>query len=222
MKKVIAGLLFVFTTLVLSGCTASDMQEAKQADEQKSTQKVPTQQEQKRDKEPAKAESQSLELNPTIFDKKKKNQELSKAELKQDIQTYLDAYHDITRIYEHYQDKLYSKEGISKSDAKHIEHASALASKNDNNFAQHINENRLPKGYGSYAHKINRYIMNSNQYLRDIDEQIDTAMATSKNERVSVKEVGEIENADDQSNKREQKKIEKILEDENIETRAFK
>ncbi|KXA42506.1 MULTISPECIES: NDxxF motif lipoprotein [Staphylococcus] len=103
-----------------------------------------------------------------------------------------------------------------------LKKASELASTNDNNFAQYINENRLPKGYDGHAHKINRYITNSNQYLRDIDEKIDTAIASSKNGRVSVKEVGAIEKGNDKPNKREQKKIEKILEEENIDTRAFK
>ncbi|AVO01171.1 NDxxF motif lipoprotein [Staphylococcus simulans] len=222
MKKLITGLLFASITLILSGCASSEVKEVKQEAKQEPTQKAPPQQEHKKDTGSAKSEGQQVDLNPSIFDKKKKNQKLTKAELKQDIQTYLNADHDITRIYEHYQQKLHSKEGLSKRDAKHIEKASELASTNDNNFAQYINENRLPKGYDGHAHKINRYITNSNQYLRDIDEKIDTAIASSKNGRVSVKEVGAIEKGNDKPNKREQKKIEKILEEENIDTRAFK
>ncbi|MHD0396673.1 NDxxF motif lipoprotein [Staphylococcus simulans] len=218
MKQFIAGVLVVVMTCVSTGCTTREVEEAKQTP----TQKAPTQQEHKQDTGPAQAEARPLDLNPAIFNKKKKNQRLTEDELKQAIQIYLNADHDITRIYEHYQAKLHSKTGISKSDAKHIQKASARASTNDNNFAQYINENRLPKGYDGHAHKINRYITNSNQYLRDIDEKIDTAIATSKHGRVSVQEVGEIEKESDQPTKQEQKKIKKILEEKHIETRAFK
>lgn len=221
MKKQIAGLLFASMTLAVSGCSNSEVKEVKQEAKQEPTQQAPTQQEQKKDTGPAKAEGEQLDLHPDIFDKKKKNQTLTKDELKKDIQTYLNADHDITRIYEHYQEKLHSKEGISKGDAKHIERASALASTNDNNFSQYINENRLPKKYDGHAHKINRYITNSNQYLRDIDEKIDAAIASSKNGRITAKDIGEIEKGNDKPSQREQKKIEKILEEEQIDTRAF-
>ncbi len=215
-KKIVSSLIAALLVFSSAGCAQQT------APTKKQTESSPERQEQKEDAVSSEPQDSKLDLNPKIFKKDVKNKTISKAEMKKDIQTYLNADHDITRIYEHYQQKLHSDKGLSKEDAKQLKKASQLAGDNDNNFANYINENRMPKGYDGKLHKINRYIMSSNQYLRDIDEKIDNALAASKGKRLSKQEIGDIAKGSDTMSEREQKKIKGFVEDEQIDTRAFK
>ena len=197
---------------ILSACSMSGDKEAEHKDkpEKKVTQKQPTEK-----------DASKINLHPEIFTKKAKNKTISEAEMKRDIQQYLNADHDLTKISEHYQDAMYSEKGLSKEEANHIKQAGKLTDKNDNNFADYINQNKLPKGYDRNTHKISRYITTSNQYLRDMEEKIDTVMENSKDGKVSIKEIGDIGSDSDVVNGKQQKQIEDWLDEKGIQTRAF-
>ncbi|AMY06165.1 NDxxF motif lipoprotein [Staphylococcus condimenti] len=210
MKQKLATLMAC--TLILSACSGSN----EETDKEKEPQKKATQ------KQPTEKDTAKINLNPEIFKKQDKNKTISEAEMKRDIQQYLNADHDLTRITENYEDKMYSDEKLTKKEASQIKHASKLTDENDNNFSNYINQNKLPKGYDKYAHKISRYIMTSNQYLKDLEEKIDTAMDRAGKGKLTLKELEDLDIKNDAVNGKQQKVIEDWLKEKDIQTRAFK
>lgn len=199
-------------TLILSACSGTN----EEADKEKEPQKKAAQ------KQPTEKDTSKINMNPEIFKKQDKNKTISETEMKRDIQQYLNADHDLKRIVENYEDKIYSDEKLSKKETSQIKHASKLTDENDNKFSNYINQNKLPKGYDKYAHKISRYIMGSNQYLKDLEEKIDTAMERVEDGKITLKELGDLNIKNDAVNGKQQKMIEDWLNEKDIQTRAFK
>lgn len=199
-------------TLILSACSGTN----EEADKEKEPQKKAAQ------KQPTEKDTSKINMNPEIFKKQDKNKTISETEMKRDIQQYLNADHDLKRIVENYEDKIYSDEKLSKKETSQIKHASKLTDENDNKFSNYINQNKLPKGYDKYAHKISRYIMGSNQYLKDLEEKIDTAMERVEDGKITLKELGDLNIKNDTVNGKQQKMIEDWLNEKDIQTRAFK
>lgn len=199
-------------TLILSACSGTN----EEADKEKEPQKKAAQ------KQPTEKDTSKINMNPEIFKKQDKNKTISETEMKRDIQQYLNADHDLKRIVENYEDKIYSDEKLSKKETSQIKHASKLTDENDNKFSNYINQNKLPKGYDKYAHKISRYIMGSNQYLKDLEEKIDTAMERAEDGKITLKELGDLNIKNDTVNGKQQKMIEDWLNEKDIQTRAFK
>ena len=142
-------------------------------------------------------------LPKRIFDKKTSNQYITENEMKKSIKLYLDKDEELSESSEYYEDKVDSEESLSQSETKNLKHLNSLRQKNDMNFKN--------------------YISHSNRYSKNLEKKLDQIINKStKHEKVSTKDIGEIKDDSTIVNGREQSKIEKFLQEKNIKTKAFK
>ncbi|MDU5634438.1 MAG: NDxxF motif lipoprotein [Staphylococcus epidermidis] len=143
--------------------------------------------------------------------------------MKKSIKLYLDKDEELSESSEYYEDKVDSEESLSQSEIKNLKHLNSLRQKNDMNFKNYIINNKLPKDYKKGTERISKYISHSNRYSKNLEKKLDQIINKStKHEKVSTKDIGEIKNDSKIVNGREQSKIEKFLQEKNIKTKAFK
>ncbi|MBI5972913.1 NDxxF motif lipoprotein [Staphylococcus caledonicus] len=152
-----------------------------------------------------------------IFDKTTTNQTIPEKTIKEDIKTYLDTDRKLNDAQEPYRDKLYSEEKLSKKQQKKYDHIKDLKDQNNENFAQYIENNKMPdKKYATYTKKISNYTIAVTNTLK-------LGLDASKKAQESgvLSELKDFNKNKDVVNGREQEKIEKFLKDKNIKTIAY-
>ena len=116
-----------------------------------------------------------------------------------------------------YEVVLDSEEELDESEAEAYKKINLLLLENDLNFSAYISANTLPDGYQDESEHISDYITTLNQYLIDFD---DTNYELIDGE-ISIDNLKDIGSTPDIVNGKEQVKIEKFLEEKEIETTAF-
>jgi hypothetical protein len=163
-------------------------------------------------------------LPKKIFDKNKDGQYITENEIRKSIKLYLDKNEELSEASEYYEDKIDSEESLSQNEIKKLKKLNNLNQKNDENFKSYIKRpNKLPKSYRKDTERISKYISHSNKYSQNLEKKIDKIIDKGINQKkVSIKDIGKIENDSTIVNGREQSKIEKFLNEKNIKTKAFK
>ena len=202
MKKVYIFLLLIFSVILVSCSNSNNDNHIEKKNEEKIVEKP---------------------LPKRIFNKKTNNQYITENEMKKSIKLYLDKDEELSESSEYYEDKVDSEESLSQSEIKNLKHLNSLRQKNDMNFKNYIINNKLPKDYKKVTERISKYISHSNRYSKNLEKKLDQIINKStKHEKVSTKDIGEIKNDSTIVNGREQSKIEKFLQEKNIKTKAFK
>ncbi|WP_414049737.1 NDxxF motif lipoprotein [Macrococcus animalis] len=149
-----------------------------------------------------------------IFENSTRNKTISKDELKRSIKIYLDAQNELL-----FQDKVIEQLSQNKINQKYknkIKNIILLSNKNDKNFREYIENNKLPNEYKDDVIRISNYISGSNKITISINEEIEKQI-----KQISKGDFNINNFIPKNINGKEQKKIEEFLEKESIETDAF-
>ncbi|ULG74453.1 NDxxF motif lipoprotein [Macrococcus brunensis] len=114
-----------------------------------------------------------------------------------------------------------SAEKISDEDQKKIKNIIKNSNESDKNFNDFVTMNTLPNQYKGDALRISSYISSSNSYVLTVSQSVDDLLDNTSGGQIKNREINKIippKNV----NAKEQKKIEKFLEKENITTEMFK
>lgn len=202
MKYIYIYLLLIFSIILVSCSNSIDNNNSKENSEDKIVEKP---------------------LPKKIFDKNKDGQYITENEIRKSIKLYLDKNEELSEASEYYEDKIDSEESLSQNEIKKLKKLNNLNQKNDKNFKSYIKRNKLPKSYRKDTERISKYISHSNKYSQNLEKKIDKIIDKGINQKkVSIKDIGEIEDDSTIVNGREQSKIEKFLQEKNIKTKAFK
>lgn len=204
MRKLIVLLSTFVLSIALVGCSSSES-ENKTKDNASDS------------KNPQQSSKHNTKVPKHIFDKTTTNQTIPESTIKEDIKAYLDTDRKLTDAQEPYEDKLYSEEKLSKKQQQKYDHIMDLKDQNNENFAQYIENNKMPdKKYATYTKKISNYtIAATNTEKRGLDA------SKKAQESGDLSELKDINKDKDVVNGREQEKIETFLKDKNIKTIAY-
>lgn len=165
---------------------------------------------------------QDVKIPNTIFTSKKNNHVIGEEEMKQSIKVYLDSSEELDNASYPFEELLWDEDQeLNKSELDKLNRINKLVKENDENFSNYISDNTLPEGYQKESERISRYITASNEFLHELNETIDNIV--DKASEGSFPEI-DIESIKDKTrvvNGKEQEKIEKFLDKENIDTKAF-
>lgn len=156
-----------------------------------------------------------------VFSSNKINENISKKEVKKSVSKYLDTSHAIFENIE----SLSNKDNLNKNELKKLNSLTKMNDKNDSNFSNFIQNNNLPNGYKEGVFKTKDYITTSNQYLKELNTQIQKVNKNSNSDNLSTKDIDKINSINEQYKKdvngKKQKEVETFLKDKNIKTKAF-
>ncbi|MDQ0273698.1 NDxxF motif lipoprotein [Cytobacillus purgationiresistens] len=161
---------------------------------------------------------ENIEIPGNIFESEKVNNSITEEEIKLSIKNYLDSSGDLYDARYYFEEILDSGKELNKSDSEKLKEIDILLKENDENFSTYILNNTLPGDYQYESERISNYITALNQYLNELDNMIDN-LTEGDLSKENLKSLG---NIPDIVNGKEQKKIEKFLEDKEIYTNVFK
>ncbi|PWG68273.1 NDxxF motif lipoprotein, partial [Enterobacter mori] len=105
----------------------------------------------------------------------KKNENISANEMDSSIKKYLntfDALDDNTS-------KIRSNAELNETDQMKLNKLTKLTNKNDGNFKQFIESNKLPKEYKKGSLKVSTYVTSANEFINQLNDKVDETMEDS-------------------------------------------
>ncbi|MCM2676376.1 NDxxF motif lipoprotein [Alkalicoccobacillus plakortidis] len=145
------------------------------------------------------------------------NESITEEEIKDSLKTYLDSSGDLHRARFIYEVVLDSEEELDENEAEAYKKINLLLLENDLNFSAYISANTLPDGYQDESEHISDYITTLNQYLIEFDDTIYELI----DGEITIDNLKELGSTPDIVNGKEQAKIEKFLEEKEIESSVF-
>ncbi|MDU9694068.1 NDxxF motif lipoprotein [Priestia aryabhattai] len=167
--------------------------------------------------ESSKEVSKEIVVPTSIFSSAKKDSLIQEEEMKKSIETYLNSNERLSNVSDQFDDVTNSDGNLNKENKKKLKQVKSLIRENDANFSSYISHNTLPSGYEKASQRIYKYIQGTNQMLEDVDQAIDNIDEDS----YSDLDIDLIISKDSNVSGREQKKIEKFLDKNEIDTIAF-
>ncbi|RIN32472.1 NDxxF motif lipoprotein, partial [Staphylococcus succinus] len=100
-----------------------------------------------------------------------------------------------------------------------------LTNKNDDNFKQFIESNKLPKQYKKESLKLSAYVTSANEFINQLNDKVDETMKDSNSDKKKLKNVKAIHKINDKYkahvNGKKQHEVEQFLDKHEINTTAF-
>lgn len=166
-------------------------------------------------------EAKATEIPKEVFSSQKKNENISAHEMDSSIKKYLntfDALDDNTS-------KIRSKAELNGTDQMKLNKLTKLTNKNDGNFKQFIESNKLPKQYKQGSLKVSTYITSANEFINQLNDKVDETMKDSNSDNQKLKNVKAIHKINDKYkahvNGKKQQEVEQFLDKHEINTTAF-
>lgn len=166
-------------------------------------------------------EAKATEIPKEVFSSQKKNENISANEMDSSIKKYLntfDALDDNTS-------KIRSKAELNETDQMKLNKLTKLTNKNDDNFKQFIESNKLPKQYKKESLKLSAYVTSANEFINQLNDKVDETMKDSNSDKKKLKNVKVIHKINDKYkahvNGKKQQEVEQFLDKHEINTTAF-
>lgn len=166
-------------------------------------------------------EAKATEIPKEVFSSQKKNENISANEMDSSIKKYLntfDALDDNTS-------KIRSKAELNETDQMKLNKLTKLTNKNDDNFKQFIESNKLPKQYKKESLKLSAYVTSANEFINQLNDKVDESMKDSNSDKKKLKNVKVIHKINDKYkahvNGKKQQEVEQFLDKHEINTTAF-
>ncbi|MEB8210517.1 NDxxF motif lipoprotein [Staphylococcus succinus] len=166
-------------------------------------------------------EAKATEIPKEVFSSQKKNENISANEMDSSIKKYLntfDALDDNTS-------KIRSKAELNETDQMKLNKLTKLTNKNDDNFKQFIESNKLPKQYKKESLKLSAYVTSANEFINQLNDKVDKTMKDSNSDKKKLKNVKAIHKINDKYkahvNGKKQQEVEQFLDKHEINTTAF-
>lgn len=166
-------------------------------------------------------EAKATEIPKEVFSSQKKNENISENEMNSSIKKYLntfDALDDNTS-------KIRSKAELNGTDQMKLNKLTKLTNKNDGNFKQFIESNKLPKQYKKGSLKVSAYVTSANEFINQLNDKVDETMKDSNSDNQKLKNVKAIHKINDKYkahvNGKKQQEVEQFLDKHEINTTAF-
>lgn len=166
-------------------------------------------------------EAKATEIPKEVFSSQKKNENISANEMDSSIKKYLntfDALDDNTS-------KIRSKAELNETDQMKLNKLTKLTNKNDDNFKQFIESNKLPKEYKKESLKLSAYVTSANEFINQLNDKVDETMKDSNSDKKKLKNVKVIHKINDKYkahvNGKKQQEVEQFLDKHEINTTAF-
>lgn len=166
-------------------------------------------------------EAKATEIPKEVFSSQKKNENISANEMDSSIKKYLntfDALDDNTS-------KIRSKAELNETDQMKLNKLTKLTNKNDDNFKQFIESNKLPKEYKKGSLKVSTYVTSANEFINQLNDKVDETMEDSNSDNKKLKNVKAIHKINDKYkahvNGKKQQEVEQFLDKHEINTTAF-
>lgn len=165
--------------------------------------------------------AKATEIPKEVFSSQKKNENISANEMDSSIKKYLntfDALDDNTS-------KIRSKAELNETDQMKLNKLTKLTNKNDDNFKQFIESNKLPKQYKKESLKLSAYVTSANEFINQLNDKVDETMKDSNSDKKKLKNVKAIHKINDKYkahvNGKKQQEVEQFLDKHEINTTAF-
>lgn len=165
--------------------------------------------------------AKATEIPKEVFSSQKKNENISANEMDSSIKKYLntfDALDDNTS-------KIRSKAELNETDQMKLNKLTKLTNKNDGNFKQFIESNKLPKEYKKGSLKVSTYVTSANEFINQLNDKVDETMKDSNSDKKKLKNVKAIHKINDKYkahvNGKKQQEVEQFLDKHEINTTAF-
>lgn len=166
-------------------------------------------------------EAKATEIPKEVFSSQKKNENISANEMDSSIKKYLntfDALDDNTS-------KIRSNAELNETDQMKLNKLTKLTNKNDGNFKQFIESNKLPKQYKKESLKLSAYVTSANEFINQLNDKVDETMKDSNSDKKKLKNVKAIHKINDKYkahvNGNKQQEVEQFLDKHEINTTAF-
>lgn len=166
-------------------------------------------------------EAKATEIPKEVFSSQKKNENISANEMDSSIKKYLntfDALDDNTS-------KIRSNAELNETDQMKLNKLTKLTNKNDGNFKQFIESNKLPKEYKKGSLKVSTYVTSANEFINQLNDKVDETMEDSNSDNKKLKNVKAIHKINDKYkahvNGNKQQEVEQFLDKHEINTTAF-
>lgn len=138
--------------------------------------------------------------------------------MKKSISQYLNINSALTEN----ANELTSDTNLNKKKQKKLNELFNKIDENDNNFDKYIKENNIPNNLQKVTNKSKNYTISTNEFLRKIHNEVkqinDNQKSVDHIKRIEVLN----EQYKDKVNGKEQQELEKLLNQHNIKTKAFK
>lgn len=165
--------------------------------------------------------AKATEIPKEVFSSQKKNKNISANEMDSSIKKYLntfDALDDNTS-------KIRSNAELNETDQMKLNKLTKLTNKNDGNFKQFIESNKLPKEYKKGSLKVSTYVTSANEFINQLNDKVDETMEDSNSDNKKLKNVKAIHKINDKYkahlNGNKQQEVEQFLDKHEINTTAF-
>lgn len=165
--------------------------------------------------------AKATEIPKEVFSSQKKNENISANEMDSSIKKYLntfDALDDNTS-------KIRSNAELNETDQMKLNKLTKLTNKNDDNFKQFIESNKLPKQYKKESLKLSAYVTSANEFINQLNDKVDETMKDSNSDKKKLKNVKAIHKINDKYkahvNGKKQQEVEQFLDKHEINTTAF-
>ncbi|MDH9161113.1 NDxxF motif lipoprotein [Staphylococcus succinus] len=165
--------------------------------------------------------AKATEIPKEVFSSQKKNENISVNEMDSSIKKYLntfDALDDNTS-------KIRSNAELNETDQMKLNKLTKLTNKNDGNFKQFIESNKLPKEYKKGSLKVSTYVTSANEFINQLNDKVDETMEDSNSDNKKLKNVKAIHKINDKYkahvNGNKQQEVEQFLDKHEINTTAF-
>lgn len=165
--------------------------------------------------------AKATEIPKEVFSSQKKNENISANEMDSSIKKYLntfDALDDNTS-------KIRSNAELNETDQMKLNKLTKLTNKNDGNFKQFIESNKLPKQYKKESLKLSAYVTSANEFINQLNDKVDETMKDSNSDKKKLKNVKAIHKINDKYkahvNGKKQQEVEQFLDKHEINTTAF-
>ncbi|MFJ8102061.1 MULTISPECIES: NDxxF motif lipoprotein [unclassified Lysinibacillus] len=198
MKKFTLYLLMAFTIVLMYACSHETMpnEESNKESKEKSISNI------------------TVKIPDDIFVSNKKNETISEDEMKASLKKYMDYSHVIDKEMEKI---VYLYEDATETDQEKLHKLIAEGKKNDANFNDFISNNSIPDDYKEPSKTIYEFVSSIRETLTQFEEEIVGAV-----ENGSLTDITDFASEHfTKANGRQQQKIEKFLDEKNINTTYF-
>lgn len=166
-------------------------------------------------------EAKATEIPKEVFSSQKKNENISENEMNSSIKKYLNTFD----VLNDNTSKIRNKAELNETDQMKLNKLTKLTNKNDGNFKQFIESNKLPKQYKKGSLKVSAYVTSANEFINQLNDKVDETMEDSNSDNKKLKNVKAIHKINDKYkahvNGKKQQEVEKFLDKHEINTTAF-
>ncbi|MEK4594472.1 NDxxF motif lipoprotein [Bacillus sp. FSL R9-9497] len=158
----------------------------------------------------------TIKIPENIFSSSKKNETISKDEMKQNIKSYLNYSGELDENIVAFSSAM-SDENATKSDQEKLKQLVDLAQQNDANFHNFISNNTIPDDYKKPSKEIYEFISSSTALSVELEQELDKLAQDGNLFKTDFSFTKRFEKV----NGRKQKEIEEFLKEKNIKTEYF-